>query len=262
MAQPMDGRSVALNGLAFALLVIGAELLPTRPLTAGLLLAMAALAMLELVRREMPKAAPMIPLDLLRGRSFRISVVASVCCFAGQTAGLVALPFYLQHQLGQTPLVTGIYMTPWPLSVAATAVVAGRFADRVSTAWLCAVGGVCLAVGLAATALWPPQGDPRLLIAFTIVCGLGFGLFQVPNNRNMFLSAPPERSDAAGGVQGTARLIGQTAGAVLMTLLFTTTSLNAAPRIGLGIGAVLALTAGIVSAARGPARRGSVRAAI
>jgi DHA2 family multidrug resistance protein-like MFS transporter len=146
-------------------------------------------------------------------------------------------------------------------SDARTPCVAGRLADRIPTAWLCAVGGACLALGLAATALWPPQGDPRPLLAFAIVCGLGFGLFQVPNNRTLFLSAPPERSGAAGGMQGTARLTGQTAGAVLMTVLFTTTSLDLAPRVGLGIGAVLALAAGIVSATRGPARGASARAA-
>ena len=254
-AQRIDALSVALNGVAFASLVIGAELLPRKPVAAVLLLAIAGVAMTTLVRREAPKTAPMIPLDLLRGRAFRISAVASVCCFAGQTAGLVALPFYLQHALGQTPLTTGLYMTAWPLSVAATAVVAGRLADRVSTAWLCALGGGCLAIGLAATALWPLQGDPRLIMAFTVVCGLGFGLFQTPNNRSMFLSAPAERSGAAGGLQGTARLTGQTAGAVLMTLLFSLTSMDAAPRIGLGIGAVLALAAGLVSLLRGPGAR-------
>jgi DHA2 family multidrug resistance protein-like MFS transporter len=251
----IDALSVAMNGLAFASLVVGAELLPTEPLAAALLLVTATLALAALVRREMPKAAPMIPLDLLRARAFRVSVIASVCCFAGQTAGLVALPFYLQHGLGQTQLMVGAYMTPWPLSVAAAAVVAGRLADRISTAWLCAVGGGCLALGLAASALWPLHGDPRLLILFAVVCGLGFGLFQTPNNRNMFLSAPLERSGAAGGMQGTARLAGQTAGAVLMTLLFTTTSMSAAPRIGLGIGAALALVAGLVSALRASGRR-------
>ena len=182
-------------------------------------------------------------------------------CFAGQTAGLVALPFYLQRELGQSPLVTGLYMTPWPLSVAATAMVAGRLADRMSTAWLCAAGGGCLGVGLAAISLWPLHGDPRLLIAFATICGLGFGLFQTPNNRNMFLSAPPERSGAAGGMQGTARLAGQTAGAVLMTLLFATTSVTAALRIGLGIGSVLALVASMVSVMSILPRWASARAA-
>jgi DHA2 family multidrug resistance protein-like MFS transporter len=253
-AQRLDRLSLALNGLAFAALVVGAELLPSAPLAAALWLGAAGLALTALVRRETPKVAPMIPLDLLRDRAFRISVIASVCCFAGQTAGLVALPFYLQHGLRQTPLMTGAYMTPWPLSVAAAALVAGRLADRAPTARLCALGGAGLALGLAATALWPLHGDPRPLIGFAIVSGLGFGLFQTPNNRNMFLSAPPERGAAAGGLQGAARLTGQTAGAVLMTVLFVTTSAEAAPRLGLGLGAALALAAGLVSTLRAPAR--------
>lgn len=88
------------------------------------------------------------------------------------------------------------------------------------------------------------------MLLFAAACGMGFGLFQTPNNRNMFLSAPLERSAASGGLQGAARLTGQTTGAVLMTLLFTLTSGAAAPRLGLGIGAALALLAGLVSLAR------------
>lgn len=249
--RPVDLPSAALNAAAFAALVLGAEQLPARPALAAALFVAAGLALAALVRREIPKAAPLVPLDLLRVRAFRLSVIASVCCFTGQTAALVALPFYLQHGLGQTMMTTGLYMTAWPLSVAATSLVVGRLGERVSTARLCTLGGACLAVGLAVAALWPLQGDPRPLLPLAMICGLGFGLFQSPNNRNMFLSAPLERSGAAGGMQGTARLTGQTAGAVLMTLLFATTSLEAAPRIGLALGAVLALAAGLVSSRRG-----------
>ncbi|MFG3756719.1 hypothetical protein ACGE32_30770, partial [Klebsiella pneumoniae] len=61
-----------------------------------------------------------------------------------------------------------------------------------------------------------------------------------------------ERSGAAGGMQGTARLTGQTAGAVIMTLLFSVMGLDLAPRIGLGVAAVLALASGLVSVMRAP----------
>jgi DHA2 family multidrug resistance protein-like MFS transporter len=105
-------------------------------------------------------------------------------------------------------------------------------------------------VGLAAACLWPLQGNPLPLVGLTMLCGLGFGLFQVPNNRNMFLSAPSERSGAAGGMQGTARLAGQTTGGVIMSLLFTVASADMAPRVGLAIGAVLTLAAGLVSTLR------------
>ena len=193
---------------------------------------------------------PLIPLDLLRVTSFRTSVIASICCFAGVTLGLVALPFYLHRSLGQDTLKTGLYMTPWPLTVALMAPLASRLADRVATAWLCAAGGVCLAAGLAAAAMWPLKGDPLPLVPLTMLCGLGFGLFQVPNNRNMFLSTPRERSGAAGGMQASARLAGQTAGGVVMTLLFTVASADAAPRTGLALGALLTLSAGLVSLRR------------
>lgn len=249
-SRPLDLLSVALNAVGFASLVIAAEVFHAKPMLAVVLLATAAFAVRTLVRREMPKPAPLIPLDLLRVGSFRISVIASVCFFAGQTAGLVALPFYFQHALGQGAWMTGLYMTPWPLTVVVAAPVIGSLVNRVSSAWLCVVGGALLAIGLAAASLWPLRGDPLPLVPITMLCGLGFGIFQVSNNRNMFLSAPRERSGAAGGMQGTARLTGQTAGAVIMAVLFTLLSVDLAPRIGLGIGAVLTLAAGIVSALR------------
>ena len=74
----------------------------------------------------------------------------------------------------------------------------------------------------------------------------------------MFLVAAPDRSGAAGGMQGTARLTGQVLGAVIITLLFTVSSMGAAPRLGLGVGAAFALAASLVSALRSPANRALV----
>jgi len=52
------------------------------------------------------------------------------------------------------------------------------------------------------------------------LCGLGFGLFQSPNNRVIVSSAPRERSGGAAGLQSMGRLLGQSAGAVLVALAF------------------------------------------
>lgn len=251
-ARTVDPVSVALNASAFAALVAGAELLPERPGPAVLLVATAAIAMAALVRRELPREAPLFPLDLLRGASFRVSVIASVCCFVGQGAAMVSLPFYLHHALGQDALRTGLLLTPWPLSVALAAPIAGRLADRFPGAWVSTAGAGVLAVGLAGAALWPLAGRPLAIVPPVALCGAGFGLFQVPNNRNMQLSAPPSRSGAAGGLQATARLTGQTMGAVLMTWLFARAPVDVAPRVGLGLAAALTLTAALVSTLRAP----------
>ena len=246
----IDLLSVALNACVFGSLVVGADLATKRPGWAVALLAAAMTALVALVRRKAPLKAPLIPLDLLRDRRFRFAAIASVACFAGQTVAAVALPFYLGRQLGQDVMMTGLYMTPWPLAVAFAAPIAGRMADRMPTAWLCAAGGTCLAAGLALAALWPLDHDLRPLVLFMTLSGLGFGFFQTPNNRNLLLSAPRERSGAAGGVQAMARLIGQTSGAVLATLLFTVAAADIAPRIGLALGGALAFAAGLVSLLR------------
>jgi DHA2 family multidrug resistance protein-like MFS transporter len=135
-------------------------------------------------------------------------------------------------------------MTLWPAATAFAAPMAGRLADKVSTAWLCALGGISLAAGLMLAALWPSL--PAIL-AGTVLCGAGFGFFQTPNNKTMLLAAPRDRSGAAGGMQGTARLSGQTAGALLMTVLFALAPAAGAPRLGLALAACFALAAGAVS---------------
>jgi DHA2 family multidrug resistance protein-like MFS transporter len=239
-----------LNAAAFAALVIGSEWVTERGAAAALVLAVGALSMFALVRRELPRPFPMVPLDLLRRGSFRVSVIASVTGFVGQSAAMVSLPFYLQHGLGLNVLQTGLLMTPWPLTVAAVAPIAGRLANRISGGWLCALGGTLLAAGLASTAVLPLHGSPTALAALLALSGAGFGLFQVSNNRNLFLSAPRSRSAAAGGLQSTARLTGQTVGAVLMTVLFTMMPLELAPRVGLGLAALLTLMAGMISLLR------------
>lgn len=250
-SRSTDPLSMALNAGAFASLVIAAGFLTDRPLLATMLLAISAIQLTLLVKRERPKVAPLIPLDLLGARSFCLSVIASVLCFAGQTAALVALPFYLQHGLGLTVMNTGLYMLPWPLTVALVAPLAGRLANRWSTAWLCSAGGISLSAGLGGAAIWPLQGNLVMLVPLTMLCGFGFGLFNVANNRNMFLSAPMSRSGAAGGIQGTARLLGQTAGAVMMTLLFNRFSADSAPQLALSAGALLSLLAALTSMLQG-----------
>jgi DHA2 family multidrug resistance protein-like MFS transporter len=201
-----------------------------------------------LLRRQASRAVPLWPVDLLALRPFRSAVMASVCCFIAQSAGLLALPFYLQLGLGRGPMGAGLVMTCWPLAVAITSFFANRLAERLGSARLCAAGGAILAAGLVLSALCPTSGGVAPLAIGAMLCGVGFGLFQTPNNRTMFLSAPAERSAAAGGMQGSARLIGQTLGALGMSLLFAGASATLAPRAGFALGAGFAIAAALVSA--------------
>lgn len=249
----IDVPGILLHGLAASLILIATESAMSRPVLAIILIAMAVAFAVLLIRRERGRQAPIWPIDLLALRSFRVSVAASICCFTAQSAGLLALPFYLQLGLGHGPVIAGLVLTCWPLSVAATGPFANRLAQRFGSALLCATGGAVLGLGLLLSALWPAQDAVMLAIGATLA-GLGFGLFQVPNNRILFLTAPPERSAAAGGMQGSARLIGQTLGALLMGLLFASASAVDAARAGLALAAIFAIIASLVSALEVQAR--------
>ena len=248
--RPLDRLSMVLNAVGFAALVLGVDRLAAAPAQGALLLAVATAAFVGLMAREWRVEAPLIPLDLLRVPAFRLSVCASVACFGAQIAGIVALVFDVQNRLGASALVTGLALTPWPLTVAVAAPLAGRLADRVSTAALCTFGAVSLAAGLLLAAWLTQQQRLLPLVASTVLCGLGFGFFQVPNNRNMLLAAPKARSAAAGGMQATARLSGQTAGAVASSLVFHLVAAAHAPRVGLLVAAAMAALGAAFSALR------------
>jgi DHA2 family multidrug resistance protein-like MFS transporter len=57
------------------------------------------------------------------------------------------------------------------------------------------------------------------------VCGLGFGFFQSPNNREMLSNAPRARSGTASGVLAIARTFGQSLGAALVAVVLAATSI-------------------------------------
>ncbi|MBJ7412376.1 MAG: MFS transporter, partial [Phenylobacterium sp.] len=122
-AQALDVPSMGLMASTFAMLIIAAQCATTAPKMTSGLTAASVVAFMLLLRREAPKMQPLFPLDLLRRAPFRLSVTASICCFAAQASGLLGLSFLLQHELHLTPLMTGLYITVWPLSVAGAAIV-------------------------------------------------------------------------------------------------------------------------------------------
>jgi DHA2 family multidrug resistance protein-like MFS transporter len=97
----LDGVSAVLNVLAFGLIIVGVDVL-TRGAAAwigALELAAGALAAAILIHRSFSQSRPMVPIDLLRGRLFRLSVLTSIASFAAQMLAFVALPFFFQDVL-------------------------------------------------------------------------------------------------------------------------------------------------------------------
>lgn len=242
-----DRVSALLNACTFGLLIAG---LTAQSPTGAAMVAAGLLAGVLFVWRECRLAAPILPVDLLRLPVFALSLLTSICAFAAQTLAYVALPFYFEQTLSRSATQSGWLMTPWPLLTALIAPIAGRLSDRYAPQRLASLGLMVLACGLAALAVLraaPTTWDIGWRLA---LCGLGFGLFQSPNNRVIIGSAPSARSGGASGLQALGRLLGQSLGAVSVAILFDFTQ-----RVQLGGAMALAAVLAVVAAAAGGLRR-------
>ena len=220
--NPFDISSALLNAVGFGLMVVGADGLGhgRDPQVALAELGVGIVALVVFFRRQLSQTTPMMPVDLLRHRPFALAVATSICANACLTLAFISLPFYFIFAGGQSQVETGLLMTPWPAGLIFAAPIAGRLSDKYSVGVLCGSGlamvtaGMLMLMRIAPTAHWESVVGPML------ICGLGFGLFQTSNNRELMISAPPERSGAAAGMMTTARLIGQSIGGLVVAIAF------------------------------------------
>ncbi|CAN7453859.1 MFS transporter [Variovorax sp. LjRoot84] len=251
---------VALNVLMFSLIFIGADRLGVRSSDAGqgaqpiawaLLLAGAAVGFVYL-RRQRALAVPLFPVDLLRIPVFALSMGTSVAAFCAQMLSFIALPFLLLDTYGRSHVEAGLLITAWPLAIVVMAPIAGRLIGRYPDGLLGGIGLGLLAVGLTLLAALPAQPGNADIVWRMALCGLGFGLFQSPNNHTIVTSSPAHRSGAASGMLGTARLTGQTLGAVMLAAIFSVWGPHDGKGqvIALGLAACCAAVAAVCSALR------------
>ena len=255
---------VVLNALMFGLVFLGIDGLGVRvEATTGsahgtpLWLALAELAAglgvgVVYVRRQLAEPVPLFPLDLLRIPVFALSISTSVSAFCAQTLAYVGLPFLLLGSYGRSHLEAGLLLTAWPLAIVVMAPLVGRLIGRYSGGLLGGVGLGLLSLGLLLLAVLPAQPANADIVWRMALCGAGFGLFQSPNNHTIITSAPAHRSGGASGMLGTARLTGQTLGAVLLAIIFSffDPGRGQGPLVALWLAAGFAALAGTFSALR------------
>ncbi len=248
--EPFDWISALLSGAMMGLAIFGAEWFAREAAPFGLVIVIAGVAAgIILVWREWGDPRPLFPVDLLKIPLFGISIATSTVSFAAQMLAYVTMPFLLQSVLGRSVFETGLLMTPWPLALGVAAPLAGRLADRYPAGLLGGIGLSIFAFGLIELSrlqIHPGTIDIAWRMA---VCGLGFGLFQSPNNRTIVSSAPRHRSGAAGGMLATARLLGQTIGAVSVAAAFHLAGVAVGPKL-LAAAAVAAAVAAALSLLR------------
>ena len=209
-----DWRGSLLAGAGIAAFLLGMhEMAGTGTLwrAAALLSACAVLVVLFL-RNEKRATRPLLPLQLWQNGVFTLSVATAFWSFFGQGVAFVALPFLFQSAYGATPLRSALLFTPWPFIIMLVAPISGRLADKLRPSLLTATGLIIYSAGLLAIALLGLRPPLWAVYASTGLAGLGFGIFQSPNNREMQGSVPIAHASSAAAVLNLNRTLAQSAG--------------------------------------------------
>ncbi|WP_298222569.1 MFS transporter [Acidocella sp.] len=175
-------------------------------------------AMALLVRLQLTRSHPLLPVDLLAHGGFSAAFATGFLSFLASNFFIISMPFNLTDVLHRGPVETGIVITSWPLTIVLTAPLVGRLADRYPAAILSTLGMAILSLGFLLLRLLPATPTDLNIAWRIVVAGAGFSLVQPPNNKAMLMNAPKQRLAGASGMISVTRLLGQTIGGMLVAI--------------------------------------------
>lgn len=236
-------------GAVYSVLMIGGLMLAFERFSHGAsavwglsLLALASICAALFIARQRRAPRPLLPLDIFDNPRFSYAILVTLFAFTAQGLAFVALSFLYQTSLGYSALTAALLFSPWPITLLFSGPISGRLSDRVNPALLSTWGLAVFVLGIVMLAWGGLQQSLVWLVIASVVCGLGYGFFQAPNNHEVMANASGPRSASASGVLATVRTLGQSLGSASFALIVSLSGGNIAVSLWTGFGlAVLAL---------------------
>lgn len=252
--EPFDYAGALLSAVALGALIMAADAF-THPgngdlTTAVIFASIAILTGLTFIWVQQRVTKPLLPLNIFASSRFSLAALTSLASFVSQGITFIALPFLFQSVYGYSALVSALLFTPWPIGIILAAPHAGRLADRYSAAIISTAGLCIFAIGLTLLAMLPEHAQAWDICLRSLICGIGFGCFQSPNNKEMLSNASRENSGYASGVLAIMRTFGQCLGAAFVGVMMSIYAQNSAVHFSLWMAVVATVLAIALSVSR------------
>jgi EmrB/QacA subfamily drug resistance transporter len=184
-------------------------------------MALAALAFGIFVFVELRARMPILSFSLFRNRLFTASMCSLFFITSTQSAISFLMPFYLQNILHFSPSQMGWIIITSSIMIVMVAPVAGWLSDRMGSRLLCTVGSALIVAGQFFIAtLGLDSSVPRIIFPL-LLTGLGWAIFNSPNQSAILGSVPRDKVGTASGMNTTAARTGGAMGVALSATLFT-----------------------------------------
>lgn len=219
-----DAPGTLLWVFALALLAVTLSLASATPLPLMPELALAGAAVLScglLIKIELHRAEPLLPLHLFRRSFFSIGMISAALSFVLLFTALLLIPFYLARVLGLSGSRLGLVMMAVPSTVMVVAPAAGWLADRIgarlptTAGLLLSTGGLLLLAGLT------PDQRPWEVAWRLALLGSGQAMFLSPNSASVLGNMTKQYVGTAAALLATARNLGMLLGIAQAGLLFS-----------------------------------------
>ena len=199
----------------------------TSPMIVGLFVA-AAVLMGLFVLSELHQDHPLLDLSLFRKPSFTGVSIGTFAIGAGMFALLPYITFYLQNDLGYSPLQGGLRLLPCTLLCFVVPLALHSVAEKLSPRLGLGIGLGIIGSGLAAMTVVTARSSWTALIPGLLLTGLGIGIANPMIAKIALGVVAPARSGMASGINNTFRIGGVATGVAALGALFqqrVTTSL-------------------------------------
>jgi len=182
-------------------------------------LAVIALALFIIV--ELRSRLPILSFSLFRNRLFSASILSLFFITSTQSAISFLMPFYLQNILRYSPSQKGWIIIAGSVVIVLIAPLAGWLSDRLGSRLLCTVGsGVIVIAQFFIASLHLGSSVSRIIFPLAL-SGLGWALFNSPNQSAILGSVPRDKVGTASGMNTTVARTGGAMGVALSATVFT-----------------------------------------
>ena len=179
------------------------------------------------IRTEQKAETPILSLSLFRNRLFTASNLSLFFITSTQSAIGVLMPFYLQNLVGFTPSQMGWIIIGGSAVIILVAPVAGWLSDRLGSRMLCSAGAAIIVVAQFLIGSLTLRSSIFQMVLPQVLVGLGWALFNSPNQSAILSTVPRDKIGAASGMTVTTARIGGAIGIALSGTILTV-SLSAA----------------------------------
>lgn len=184
------------------------------------MLALSLVSLVFLLRTEAKAKMPILDLSIFHIREFSAGILSLFLLAATLSAINFLLPFYLQNLLGYAPSQVGWIIVADSVIIMIMAPIAGALSDRLGSRLLCTVGVAVVAAAQYFLATLSLQSSlPRIMLPL-IIWGIGWSLFNAPNQRSILGAVSHDKLGGAAGMIATTARTGGAMGVALSATLF------------------------------------------